>query len=236
MVGITLKSRSEAPGSSAELHLDLAGERIVLLAHRALWWEGSSTLFIADVHLGKPAAFRALGIPVPESATGSDLSRLGALIERTAAARLVLLGDLIHAKSGRQPETLDAFASWRRARPELAITLVRGNHDRSAGDPPADWGIDVVNGPVPMGPFVLAHEPAEDPRGHVLAGHIHPAARLHGTGGTSLRAPCFWVGPRVTVLPAFGSFTGAKAITPRSGDRVFVVGDGQVVEANLIGG
>lgn len=201
-----------------------------------MWWERERTLFVADLHLGKPAAFRALGIPVPESTTAADLTRLGAMIDRLRATRVVLLGDLVHARSGMQPATLDAFAAWRRARAELAITLVRGNHDRAAGDPPAAWNLDIINGPAPLGPFVLAHEPCADERGVVLAGHIHPAIRLHGAASTSLRAPCFWVsrdGRGVCVLPAFGSFTGAKLIKPRAGDRVFVVGDGQVIEARL---
>lgn len=171
---------------------------------------------------------------MPEPTTAADLARLATLLDETRAIRLILLGDLIHARSGRQPETLDSFTRWRGARPGLSITLVRGNHDRSAGDPPPEWGIDTISGPALLEPFVLAHEPTDDPRGHVLAGHIHPAARLHGAAGTSLRAPCFWVGPRTTILPAFGSFTGAKVIHPRAGDRVFVVGDDQVIEANLV--
>jgi hypothetical protein len=31
-------------------------------------------------------------------------------------------------------------------------------------------------------------------------------------------------------LPAFGSFTGTHAIRPKSGERVFLIGDGSVME------
>ena len=55
----------------------------------------------------------------------------------------------------------------------------------------------------------------------MLAGHLHPAYRVTGRND-SVRLPCFWFGVRVGVLPAFGDFTGGKAIAPQPGDRVFV--------------
>ena len=70
----------------------LAGERMLLLAQRALYWPRERTLFVADVHLGKAAAFRAGGVPVPRGATASDLSRLTALLAGTGARRLVASG------------------------------------------------------------------------------------------------------------------------------------------------
>lgn len=219
-----------APADAA-LRTMLAGEEVALLPSRGLWWESQRTLFVADVHLGKPAAFRAMGIPVPEAASRADLQRLGALVDALGAHRLVILGDLLHARQGRTPETIEGFIDWRAGRAAVEVLLVRGNHDRSAGDPPEAWGVRCVDGPHALGPFVLRHEPATDERGYVLCGHIHPAVRLHGAGASSLRAPCFWLGARVGVLPSFGSFTGAKAIAPVAGDRVFVVGDGCVAEA-----
>lgn len=54
-------------------------------------------------------------------------------------------------------------------------------------------------------------------------------ARLRG-GGDSLRLPCFHLGPRVGVLPAFSDFTGGQRLGRGGGDRVFVVVEGRVVE------
>ena len=42
----------------------------------------------------------------------------------------------------------------------LAITLVRGNHDRHAGPAPDDWRVVEHAGPLEIGPFLLRHEPA----------------------------------------------------------------------------
>lgn len=214
--------------------ITLAGELIDLLPDRAIWWERRSTLLIADLHLGKAATFRALGIPAPEATTTRDLDRLAAAIGRLGAKRLVILGDMIHAAAGRSSEVFDAFNEWRGRHAALDMLLVRGNHDERAGDPPNEWRIECVHNPHADGPFLFQHEPGESNTGHILCGHIHPAVRLFGRAESTLRAPCFWVGERCTVLPAFGTFTGAKVIHPRKGDRAFAVGD-SVIEVKGLG-
>lgn len=206
-----------------------------LWAERAVYWERTATLLIADAHLGKPAAFRASGVPVPESTTEADILRLERVIDRSGARRVLVLGDLLHARAGRSREVLTRFGEWRKRRSEVDIVLVRGNHDVGAGDPPRDWGVDAVDGPVVEPPFVFVHEPQADGRGYTLGGHVHPAATLDGATGAVARAPCFWFGERVGVLPAFGSFTGMKGVRPAPGDRVFVVGEGAVLEVGAPG-
>ncbi|NJD87752.1 MAG: ligase-associated DNA damage response endonuclease PdeM [Betaproteobacteria bacterium] len=207
----------------------VAGERLVLLAQRAAWWPARETLFVADFHLGKAASFRRAGIALPAGTTTENVERLERALEARAAAHLVFLGDFLHSAEGRAPATLERFARWRAARPGLAITLVRGNHDDRAGDPPAEWDIRCVNPGEALGPFALVHEPAPVRGGYALAGHVHPAVRLAERGGQSLRLPCFWFGPRVGVLPSFGAFTGSALVRPRAGDQVFVVADDEVI-------
>lgn len=215
----------------ADPETQLARERVRLLPERALFWPAERTLFIADPHWGKTAAFRAGGLPVPGGTSDADLGRLAAALRRTGAARLVVLGDLFHASGGRTAETLAAVAGWRARHPELEILLVRGNHDRGAGDPPPEWGFRCVDPPYRRGPWALCHRPEEaPPGGYALAGHLHPGVRLAG-GGERVRLPCFWFGPRGGVLPAFGSFTGLQTVRPRPGDRVWVLAEGEVVAA-----
>ena len=110
------------------------------------------------------------------------------------------------------------------------MLLVRGNHDRRAGDPPPELGIACADGPVVEPPFVLAHHPGESDAGYVLSGHLHPGVDLAGPGRQRERLPCFWFGATGAVLPAFGDFTGLWPITPGDADRVFVVADQQLVE------
>jgi DNA ligase-associated metallophosphoesterase len=203
--------------------LTLAGETVLLLAARALYWPRARTLFVADVHLGKAAAFRAGGVAIPRGATANDLARLDALIERTAASRLVVLGDFLHAAAGRVPALHAAFMRWRAAHAALSVTLVRGNHDASAGDPPPAWGIAVVPDPHPLAPFVLCHKPATPRTGHALCGHVHPGVRIDGAAHESVRLPCFVLGRRRTLLPAFGRLTGLATVTPVRGETIIAI-------------
>ncbi len=205
----------------------LAGAPLALLAERAAFLRAERTLLVADAHIGKAMTFRKLGVPVPAGTTGTTLARLDALLDRTGATRIVFLGDLLHSAHARAPWR--AVAAWRERHAALELLLVRGNHDRHAGDPPPEWRVACVDEPLRLGPFALAHHPEPVDGAYVLAGHVHPAAVV-GTRSERLRLPCFHFGPRVGVLPAFGTFTGMHPIEAAPGDRVFVVADNAVHE------
>ncbi len=208
---------------------DVAGERLVLLPERAAYWPRMRTLLVADAHFGKAAAFRAAAVPVPRGTTTGSLRRLDSAVERTGASRIVFLGDFLHAREGREPETTRVVAQWRQRHAASDMVLVRGNHDKRAGDPDPSIGIRCVDAPVNEAPFVFAHKPAVSDAGSVICGHIHPGVRLTGPGREWSRLPCFWLRPRTLVLPAFGEFTGLAEIDVAPGDRVWVVADGTVI-------
>ena len=216
-------------GSPAGLAVELAGERMVALAERALLWPSRRTLFVADVHFGKAARFRAQGVPVPAGTTAQDLARLDAMIVAHALERIVCLGDLWHGRLGADSPTLAALARWRADHRELALELVPGNHDRATGAMAASLDIALRPEADAEGPFVLRHHPDPHAGGYVLAGHVHPVVRLTGPGRDRLRAPCFVLGEQVGLLPAFGAFTGGYVITPSSRDRVLVVAGDRVL-------
>ena len=210
----------------------VAGEKLVLLAERALFWPAKRTLFVADFHLGKAASFRRAGIALPSGTTNDNVERLGAAIDRTRAKEVVFLGDFLHSESGRTMGTLARFGSWRESRKSVSLTLVRGNHDKKAGDPPESWTMRCIEAGERLGTFVLNHEPGAARGGYALAGHIHPAVRLSASGEKSLRLPCFWFGARCGVLPAFGAFTGSAEVLPRRGDQVFVIAEHEVLQVS----
>ncbi|MBA3846900.1 MAG: hypothetical protein H0X45_09680 [Planctomycetes bacterium] len=79
-----------APPNASALAFDWLGERCCLSQQRALHWPRTATLIVADVHLGKAAAFRTAGRPVPEACTQADPVRLDALIVQTQARRLII--------------------------------------------------------------------------------------------------------------------------------------------------
>lgn len=210
--------------------IEMNGESLTLLAERAVYWERRSTLFVADPHFGKAAAFRALGVPVPRGTTTGTLARLDTIMQRLSPGRLVFLGDFLHAAEGRAPETLRVLNEWRERHAAVEMTLVRGNHDARAGDPPRELEIKCVTAPLPDPPFVLDHHPRASGDGYVLCGHIHPAVRLTGPGRQGSRLQCFWFGRQIGVLPAFGEFTGLADVDVQDSDRVFVVADDDVIE------
>jgi DNA ligase-associated metallophosphoesterase len=208
----------------------VAGEKLVLLPEKVAYWPAGKALFVADFHLGKAASFRRAGIPLPPGTTSDNVERLGRALDKTQAREVIFLGDFLHSAEGRAESTFKRFSTWRESRKGVRLTLVRGNHDRKAGDPPGEWQMRCVDAGERLGTFVLNHEPGPSRHGgYALAGHIHPAVRLSGSG-ESLRLPCFWFGARCGVLPAFGAFTGSAEVLPRRGDQVFVVAEEEVLQ------
>lgn len=202
----------------------------------ALFLSSHHALLVADAHFGKAVSFRKLGVPVPEATTTATLDSLTDAIAQTGAREVVFLGDFLHSARSHARETLDTLHGWRERHAGLRLTLVRGNHDARAGDPPGSLLIRVVDEPLAMGPFALCHHPRPVAGAYVLAGHWHPCISVSGRAFERLRLPCFWLGDdsgalpdrAVGVLPAFGSFTGMHRIDPGAGDRIFPVAGGVV--------
>lgn len=191
-----------------------------LLSERALLWPRLRTLIVADVHLGKGAAFRRAGVAVPSGATAADLARLSRLVQQHAAERLLVLGDLFHAALQREEPwfaAMEAFCTRHRA---LQIEIARGNHDRSPG--PVSWNLQWRPEAWCEGPFVFMHAPQADARGYALGGHLHPVLRLQ-SDTDRLRLPVFWLRSDSGVLPSFGSFTGGHPVEPAPEDRLYAV-------------
>jgi len=235
---------SPASSPPSDVHFCLntpGGATLRLMPERAAWCPLSQTLFVADVHLGKAAVFRARGLPVPQGTTTETLERLSQALRSSGATTLVVLGDLLHAQESHAPDTLAALQAWRARHPGLRCEVVVGNHDRHAGPLHAD--LDFV--PLP-GAYLSAHWlgvhaesdlatlPEADPDPDlatrlILAGHLHPVTVLAGRRDR-LRLPCFWLRGGVLTLPAFGAFTGGWDVarhTPPGGDPglCFVVAD-----------
>jgi DNA ligase-associated metallophosphoesterase len=216
-------------GADGVFATSIAGERVELHAERALFWPRERSLFVADIHLGKAAAFRAGGVPLPRGSTAADLLRLTRLLERTRATRLIVLGDFLHARAGRVAALAQAFIAWRAQHARIDMLLVRGNHDAHAGDPPAEWRVACADEPYALPPFLACHHVETPPSGFALCGHVHPGVRIHGAG-ESVRLPCFVLGSRHAILPAFGRFTGLAEVARMRDERIVAIADRELFE------
>ena len=145
------------------LTINCAGWAMQLLPSGAIYLPDVATLLVADAHFGKAVSFRLAGVPVPQGTTTETLQRLSNALAQTrslgsakssdassslGATHVIFLGDFLHSAKAHAAPTQHAIASWRAKHPELALTLVRGNHDDRAGDPPAALGVQVVDEPL----------------------------------------------------------------------------------------
>ena len=209
--------------------VQVAGESLLLLPEKAIYWPRERMLIIADIHFGKAAAFRSLGVPVPRGTTSENLAGLDALVAAHGARQVAFLGDFLHARAAHASSTQLAMLAWRQRHPDLGLMLVRGNHDLHAGDPAEALGMALVDEPHAIGPFAFCHHPGVDAPGYGLAGHVHPVYVL-ATRFDALRLPCFVVGEKGLILPSFGAFTGGHAVKPGPGDHIYVT-SGDAVHA-----
>jgi DNA ligase-associated metallophosphoesterase len=201
------------------------GERLELLAERAIWDPQRRVLLLADVHLGKAETFQAHGVPLPSDGDGSNLNRLLELAHRHRPGRVLVLGDLIHSRLG----LTGALRAKLAALPDLLacpLELVGGNHERGS------WIEGLPQQPSQaLGPWWLSHEPESRPGLLNLCGHLHPVA-LIGRGADRLRLPCFSYCPRHErlALPAFGDLTGGMPLARH--ERQWLVAEGAVLEVH----
>ncbi|MET4575519.1 ligase-associated DNA damage response endonuclease PdeM [Ottowia thiooxydans] len=202
------------------LEIDVAGEAMIALSGRALYWPRERMLMIADLHLGKSDTFRAFGIAVPQAVQRHDLMRLNHLLQEVQPRSLVVLGDFVHGRIVGDDTRL-AWSHFRNAHRDVDLILTRGNHDRSINA--ADWQLDQVVSFVQVGPVLLSHEPkfpvALAPE-HFLNvhGHVHP---IFKAPGWRRALPALVQEGTQLVLPAFSAFT-AGMTCHSSSSRVWV--------------
>ena len=215
------------------IELEIDGIKVMLLAEKALYWPERQLLFVADIHFGKAAAYRALGQPVPTGTTLKNLQRLDILLNKYPTTAIVFLGDFLHAPESHAPTTIEMIHEWRKTHLETLCILIRGNHDKRAGDPPAKLQIEVVNEPFLLAPFAFQHSPVKLESYHVIAGHSHPSFQLQSKGHQKIRMACFHHTSGLTVLPSIGEFTGGHPIEVVLDSRVFITDGAGIWEPNI---
>jgi len=185
---------------------------------RAAYLADADALVLADLHVGRA---RASNVEFPVDERGELLDRVDDLLDRTAPARVVVAGDLLHAFSTVPhgvAETVTALAD-RVAAADAEFVVTPGNHDsmlEAAFDGRAVSEHDLGDGTV----VCHGHEAPDADAERYVIGHDHPAIEIEGD-----RHPCFlfgsdtYRGSDVLALPAFTPLARGVAVNgARAGD------------------
>ncbi|MDR3621170.1 MAG: metallophosphoesterase [Paludisphaera borealis] len=164
-----------------------------------------ATAVVADVHLGYEWARGNAGDCVPAHSLAETLDRLGRLLARAEFRKLIVAGDLVESARpcARTADDVFRLNDWLRER-GVELVVVPGNHDRSLFWMCARRPKSAAPGPIVAPPELTVagwtichgHRPSRGDR--VVMGHHHPALVVE-----RFAAPCFLVGPRLMILPAF---------------------------------
>jgi metallophosphoesterase superfamily enzyme len=168
----------------------------LLLPQRLAVHAPSGLAVLADVHLGYSQARRRQGDAIPVPTVASVLSPLARAAALHTLSGLLVAGDLFETGFAA-----DLYRDFRAVLAELKIPfigLVPGNHDRGAAhhlDSSLLWseGYEIAG-------WHVLHGDAPTSLDRVVQGHAHPAVRVGGR-----KYPCFAIGPRHILLPAFST-------------------------------
>ncbi len=209
--------------------IQLADQQLELLPDRAAWWPRQRALLLADVHLGKDQVFRRSGLAVPAGVLAADLQRIDALLRSTAAERLIVLGDWVHAPPGADDAWPEQITDWRLSHKALSIDLVLGNHDRALAPWLARWHMGVHRTWLDLDGLRLVHDWTDAPGQAGVSGHLHPGALIKDRR-QRLRFPAFLLSETHLVLPAFGRFTGLMTEPDFPTQRCIAIAGEQLID------
>ena len=195
-----------------------------LSSSRCLFWEEEKALILSDLHLGKTGHFRKAGIAVPQQLYKEDLQRLFHQIQFYQPSQLIIVGDLFHSYENKE---MDLFTRWRNDIPNVAIHLIKGNHDILFANWYSQAGIKLSDQSFTHNGFCFIHDLKDEqqPKENIyyFSGHIHPGVLISSQVKLSLRFPCFYFGTQQAILPAFSKFSGLAIIKPKALETVYAI-------------
>lgn len=193
---------------------------------KAIYWPAQKTLICSDVHIGKAEHFRKSGIAMPRMVNKNNFWNLSILFDHYRPEKLLVLGDLMHSTVNSEWHDLtDFLANYS----SVSVHLIRGNHELYPDKIYQELGFE-VSPDLLCGDILFTHEEAGIADVFNIHGHVHPAVRLRGNAGQSLRLPCFYMSYTKLILPSFGSFTGSFTIRPKRTDSVYIIAENKVME------
>lgn len=170
----------------------------------ALFLREERTLVISDLHLGFEGALAEQGVSIPRFQRKVILERLGRMLDRVRAERVVVAGDFKHEFSRNLvDEWVEVKQVLRFLKERVTPVLVRGNHDNYLATILGDLGMDLLDRADVAG-HTIVHGHEEVSTLHpIVMGHEHPAVKLKDELGATVSVPAFLASERLIVLPAF---------------------------------
>lgn len=180
-----------------------------------------ATAVVADVHLGYEWARGNAGDCVPAHSLAETVGRLERLFARAPISRLIVAGDLVESARPCAATAADVFRLNDRLRARgVELVVVPGNHDRSLAwiclrrPRGAAPGPIVAASELRVADWTICHGHRASQADRVVMGHHHPALVVG-----RVAAPCFLVGPRLIVLPAFSPNAAGRDVAKTKGPK-----------------
>lgn len=170
----------------------------------ALLLRDERALVISDLHLGFEGALAEQGVSIPRFQRRVILERIGKMLDRTKAERVIVAGDFKHEFSRNLvDEWVEVKQVLRFIQDRAMPALVRGNHDNYLATILGDLGLKLEDR-ADLGGFTIVHGHEDVSTLHpIVMGHEHPAVKLKDELGAVVSVPAFLVAERLIVLPAF---------------------------------
>lgn len=189
----------------------LTGHELVADRSGALYWPEQDTLVVADLHLEKGSSFARFRQHLPPYDTAATLGQLAKIIAIYQPSRVIALGDSVHDRGAWERLDEDDRGMLTGFCHQVEDWVwIAGNHDP---EPPTGVpGRSALE--LALDGLIFRHEPGGDVHeGQAeVAGHLHPAARVIGKGG-SARRPAFASDGIRLILPAFGAYAGGLCLS-----------------------
>ena len=170
----------------------------------ALFLSNERALVISDLHLGFEGALAEQGVSIPRFQRRVILERLGKMLDRGKAEKVIIAGDFKHEFSKNLvDEWVEVKQVLRFLKDRVTPVLVRGNHDNYLATILGDLNLP-LHARADVGGYTIVHGHEEVSTLHpIVMGHEHPAVKLKDELGAVVSVPAFLVTDRLIVLPAF---------------------------------
>ncbi len=197
-------------------------ENVLLDSRLALFHEEEKWLAVADLHFGFELSQRMAGNLFPLWGMQSIETRLRELLRDYQPSKLILVGDLVHDKSGEH----EFFSLITRLREQCDVILIGGNHDIAINRQRSNTACSRFHlvDSFSTERFEFHHGNCERKRnGRIqIIGHFHPAATLRDGAGLRLKFPALVQETNCWILPAFSPWAAGTEWEERERSRTWL--------------